>query len=328
MKHLFLVHSHITYLVACAVVRHEGLQADHVVLLLGRGYEPPETVHRSAEFPVKEPAVPLLCLPFQRWRNRQNLRRFLAKWGKEPVHWYLPHTAFSFFAALIRHAHTEGFSLIEEGLGSYFTAQEINALLTRRMRPVSRLLMRLSGRQVQFADHRYQAAYGCTDAAYPGYERKVRVTLAPPTGTAPRGTRAIVAFDYVLESRLASESAFYKCVHEMVARIAADGHDQASYKLHPEQLHQSRHTPRLRSLLQDNAAGVRFTELPAGTCLEGLAAAGQRDFYIFGSSVGFYAAASGCRVVSMARRLAALDPLYRRTMESLPAEVVASFEFV
>jgi hypothetical protein len=37
VKHLFLVHSHITYLVACAVARHDGLRAGDVGMVLSRG---------------------------------------------------------------------------------------------------------------------------------------------------------------------------------------------------------------------------------------------------------------------------------------------------
>ena len=85
---------------------------------------------------------------------------------------------------------------------------------------------------------------------------------------------------------------------------------------------------RLERALQGNRHGLRFTELPADYCLELLAQGGRTDFYVFASSIAIYAAASGCRVYSMSRRLAELDPQYRRVVDAIPAGVRARMRFL
>jgi hypothetical protein len=286
-------------------------------MVLSRGYRPPEDVYPALAFPVHEPRVPLHRLVLQRWRNRRAVRAFLAGLGPEERLWYLPHTSFPQFPLLLNDPPCRGFSLIEEGLGAYHTQEDSERLLQGRLRPLGRLAQHVTG-PLRFADHRYRFAYGCTEDAFPGYARRVQVRIAPPAQAASADIRAVLAFDALLEHGFASKAPFLRCVQALVARAAADGHRIVHFKLHPQQYVEPAFTPALRQLLEGNAHGVQFRELPASFCLEGLAAAGQADFYIFISSVGIYAAAAGCRVTSVARSLRSLDERFRTTCDRLP----------
>lgn len=322
MKHVFFVHSHITWLVSRGVIRQRGLARDEVLFVCTRGYRPPDPEHEQLAFPDRRW---VLTWRLAQWfRQKRELARFVERVARDgDFLWYLPHTGFPFFPALVGHPRCRGFHLIEEGIGSYHTPQALVDIMRRTfaLKPgwkgwVLRLWMRL--KPPALADARYLVAYGCTDEAFPGYARRSKVDLAGEHPAGCEDIQAVLVLDNVLEASLAGEQAFFQCLEELVAKLAQDGRRSVHYKLHPDQYIDPRYTPRLQQVLQDNPHGVRFTELPAGYCLELLAAAGRTDFYVFVSSVGFYAAVSGCRVYSMASRLATLDARYRVILDTVP----------
>lgn len=322
MKHVFFIHSHITWLVSGGVIRQCGLARDDVLFVCARGYRPPDAEHDRLDFPERRWAP---TWRVGQWlRQRRELTRFVDRVARDgDFLWYLPHTGFPFFHAFVAHPHCRGFLLIEEGIGSYHTPAALVDIMRRTFACkagwkgwVLRLWTRL--RPPEFADARYLVAYGCTDEAFPGYARKSKVDLVGPRPSGAEDVHAVLVFDNVLEAGLAGEQVFFLCLDELVAKLAQEGRRTVHYKLHPDQYLDPRYTPRLREVLQDNPHGVRFIELPAHCCLELLAAGGGPDFYVFVSSVGFYAAVSGCRVYSMASRLATLDARYQAILDTVP----------
>jgi hypothetical protein len=334
MKHVFFVHSHITNLVSRAVVRHHGFPAEQVLFVCARGYRPPSGEFKVIDFPVRDEwLVPTRQLG--RWlRERRVLRRFVNQLGKEEFVWYLPHTAFLFFQAFVSHPSCQGFSLIEEGMGSYHEPGVLDDL--RRAQVAARQLdwrasfVRWAGLEprLKFADPRYLAAYGCTGDAFPGFPRKVRVSIAEPVTPSAATIETVVVFDAVLEQSLAGPEAFFHCIEDLVQFLAREQRTKVSFKLHPQQYVDARHVGRLRQALATNPHGVQFTELPADFCLEQLAQGGRTDFFIFVSSVGIYAAESGCSVFSMARRVAQLDPRYQRVLDAVPPAIQSKMRFL
>lgn len=327
MKHVFFVHSHITWLVAGGVIRHLGLAAGDVLFVRSRGYVPLSGEYEQIDFPVREARLTFTRDVADWLQERRTLAAFVDGIAQGEFTWYLPHTAFAFFPAFIAHPRCRGFSVIEEGMAAYHTPEGIARVLAMQAaaRPTNwraRLVRRLGlARTPVFADERYLAVYGCTEEAFPGYARKVRVAFDAPPAANNEEIATVLVFDAVLEYGLADEAAFFQCLEELVAKLAADGRSTVHFKLHPQQYVDRRYTDRLRETLQANERGVVFRELAADTCLERLAAAGHADFYLFVSSVGIYAAEAGCRVFSMARRLAELDPRYAAVLAAVPERV-------
>jgi hypothetical protein len=335
MKHVFFVHSHITNLVSRAIVRHRGIQAQEVLFVRSRGYEPPSRDYAQVDFPVMdERLVPTRHLG--RWlHERRSLARFVDQVGTEDFVWYLPHTAFLFFKTFISHPRCLGFNLIEEGMGSYHPPGVLDGLrqAQARARPVNwrARFVRWVGLEPRlvFADPRYMAAYGCTEDAFPGFPRKVRVSIDEPAARAPvEAIETVVVFDAVLEQALAGPEAFFQCVDELVQLLAGQQRGRVFFKLHPQQYVDTRHVGHLRQSLAGNVHGLHFIELPADFCLEQLAQSGRTDFFVFTSSVGIYAAQAGCRVFSMARRVAELDARYRLVLEGVPAAIRSKMQFL
>lgn len=332
MRHVFFLHSHITWLVARAVIRHHGVAPADVLLVCTRGYRPPDASYPTKVFPDRRWVITWRLDRW--WRLQRELARFVdevAAGGE--FTWYLPHTAFPFFRAFVRHPACRGFSLIEEGLAAYYTPEAANAALRRVAssrfgwrRWAARAWVWL--RPPVFADPRYLQAYGCTDEAFPGYARRTRVHIEERVPEGGEEVRAVVAFDAVLEAQVAGEAAFFQSLEELMARLAEAGHAHVHYKLHPQQYIDARYRPQLVQALQGNRHGLRFTELPADSCLELLAQGGRTDFYVFVSSIAIYASASGCKVYSMSRRLAELDPQYRRVVDAIPVGVRGKMRFL
>lgn len=325
MKHVFFVHSHITYLVSRGVIRERGLAPADVLFVCARGYPPPADGYQWVDFPERRW---VLTWRLGQWfAQKRELAQFIDRVaGGRDFAWYLPHTAVSYFHAFIGHPLCRGFHLIEEGMGAYFTAEAIGPVLRQLVssRPgwrgwVLRLWVRL--RPPVFADPRYLTAWGCTDDAFPGYPRRRKVEIAGVLPAAAESIETVVVFDGALETHIATPEAFFRCVQDLVEQLSRDGRSTVFYKLHPVQYRDTRYTPRLRQLLDANTHGVRFVELAPDFCLEALAAAGQACFYVFLSSVAIYAAEGGCRVYSMSDRLAALDPTYRAAAKDLPEPV-------
>lgn len=322
MKHVFFIHSHITWLVSLGVIRKRELDCQGVLFVCSRGYEPPDTEFERIKFPDR--GWLLTWRPGKWIHDRRELAHFVDSVAQNTdFQWYLPHTGFLFFRAFVRHPHCRGFHLIEEGIGSYYTRDALNTSIQRA--PVSMpgwkgwLQRQLSSiRPPELADTRYLFAYGCTDEAFPGYARRIKVDLVEKIQPGDEDIETVLVLDNLMEVGLVDENTFFRCLDELIAKLAKEGRRTVYYKPHPGQYVDPRYMPRLRKVLQGNTYGVDFRELPASYCLELLASTGRPDFYIFISSVGYYAAVSGCLVYSMASRLAAIDARYKVIKEIIP----------
>lgn len=122
MKHIFIVHSHITYIASLAVVIHENL-ANEDVIFISDGYSLP--VNHYKVIPV---IVNQSCFP--KWKLISRAKVFLS-----PIRYLYPiiesHTNNEKFVAyisvfhkikkyVIAHPQCAGFHFIEEGLSSYY----------------------------------------------------------------------------------------------------------------------------------------------------------------------------------------------------------------
>ncbi len=322
MRHVFFIHSHITWLVSLGVIRHRGLTRQAVLFVCSRGYITPDAEFERIDFPDRGW---LLTWRPDKWvHDRRELTQFIDSVAQNAdFQWYLPHTGFLFFRAFVRHPRCHGFHLIEEGLGSYFTRDALRESMQRA--PVSMpgwkgWLQRQWARfrPPELADTRYLFAYGCTDEAFPGYARRIKVELVEKSQPGDEDIVTVLVLDNLVEVGLVDPDTFFRCLDELMVRLAKEDRKKVYFKPHPGQYVDPRYMPHLRKVLQDNPYGVDFRELPASYCLELLAATGRPNFYVFISSMGYYAAISGCQVYSMASRLAAIDVRYKVIMDIIP----------
>lgn len=117
MKHVFVIHSNITYLSALGVIMKEKLSLDDVVILSWNNFarEVPVKVHRVRQYAIKD----IFRHPIDYIFKVRYLDRIIAELvNYEP---YIAYTEalFSFHDVVVTHPLCQKFNFIEEGLSVY-----------------------------------------------------------------------------------------------------------------------------------------------------------------------------------------------------------------
>lgn len=326
MRHVFLVHSHVTDFVARGVAEFEDLEPERVLRLAARTFGPrlPESgVAASSRVAVLDP-VRLgrgLNVPERRSRLRLLDRRVEAVVGGGRYHAYVPQTRLRWIQALLSHPRCAGFSLIEEGLASYRTRDELAAMYPPE---VLGLLGRLCyGRRVgrgEFFAPGHAKAYGLTERSFPDLPRRVvlpRPPWHPGSGVLDATVETVLVFDGLSRFGTLRLESVLHAVERTLDTLAARGVDRLHYKLHPAQLG-SDEVGRIEALFARRRTPAA-ERLPDGLALEELAAR-KPDvcFLVNVSSVGLYAALLGCPVESYAPFVVEAEPEFAEHVERLP----------
>jgi len=332
-SHLFLVHSHITYIVARAVVAERDLDPQRVVFLSARGFLPP--VDESGSPQVRLLPFEFTLVPRRRkdrptilqgWRTLAAIDRLLGEAsGGRGFHFYTPQTMEHIAQVVKNSPACSGFSFIEEGLYSYCTREEMDARHTpRQPRLWERLAYRNRIRPSSFFDPGNQQAYGVHEAVFPGMPGRVVLgeafrPLADPAMA--EGISDVLVFDSLAVYGHIRLDSLLAILGRLLGLLRTQGIERLHYKFHPAQLG----TPEqeaIEAALQD--AGFPVQRLPDQVSLEGLALArpdGQKPirWFVSLSSVGLYAALFGCPVYSFAPWIAEIEPEFQRIIDQTPA---------
>jgi hypothetical protein len=336
-SHLFLVHSHITYIVARAVVAKRGLDPAQVVFLTARGFSPPPNELGSPQVrlvPFEFTLVPRRRKDrptmLQGWRTLAAIDRLLSEatggWG---FHFYTPQTMEHIAQVIKNSPACNGFSFIEEGLYSYCTREEMDGRHTpRKPRLWECLAYRNRIRPSSFFDPCNAQAYGVHEAVFPGMQGRVVLEHAFPPLADPamaEGVSDVLVFDSLAVYGHIQLDSLLTVLGRLLTLLQAQGIEHLHYKFHPAQLGTPEQVA-IEAVLQD--AGFPVQRLPAPISLEGLALApslarpdGQTPirWFVSLSSVGLYAALFGCPVYSFAPWIAEIEPEFQRIIDQTPA---------
>ena len=325
MRHLFLIHSHITYLVARRVVDREQLAPRRIVLLCVRGYRPPESRFRIFDLVLYQDAPKQGAKRKRLTRGRRWLREIdqlvERAAGGERFHFYTPHTYHRYMSAVASHASCAGFSFIEEGLASYFSRAEINA-----MHPPRRsILAGLTGYGTRVGDREFFApghvkAYGLNSCAFP--DLGGRVVLQDVFQDWPIDSVAEIENVLILDSESVAGNIRLETALSALDRalgvLAREGIKSLHYKFHPKQL-DSDEPEHFEALFARHEAKIRTQRLGEEVIPECIAHAASRiSFFLNVSSVGLYTALAGCRTRSFAKYVLEAEPQFRKILDSLP----------
>lgn len=332
MRHVFFVHSYITYLVGRQVITHERLTPADCLLLLLRGFAAP------ADCPIASAPIDAVTIPFalrfwQVWAKVAALdRRIDELTGGADFTLYAPHTDNSTVRLLYTHPRCRAICYVEEGLASYTP----RARWRKPYSFVNHVLRRLYSRgrypELQHFEDFYQKAYCVSDHCFPGMPRKVvlpipfhQVHVEPnPSG------QAVLVLDAVVEFGVVAPPLMRQALQSLLDWLLGQGRRQILYKYHPVQARD----PARRVFYEQEVFGpyrdrLEFVELPAALALEELAVSySDVLFAIMGSSVGLYAAFSGQRVVSVAKQLAAVSDQFAARMTLMPPVFFEVIEFL
>ena len=325
--HLFLIHSHITHIVARAVIRQQQLPAGRVAFLYARGFKPaaprPDEPHITSQrfdydlVPSSRKQRPSML---QGWKTLADIDALLGELtGARDYHLYTPQTMEHVAQVLKNSRACSGFSFIEEGLYSYCSRAEIERTHPPRTpRRWERFAYRNRIRGSHFFDPGNRHAYGVSDAVFPGIDGRVVLDgvfrAADPAGL--DGISHVLVFDSLSVYGRIAIANLLSALQRLLEMLQHQQLPTLHYKLHPAQLN-SPEQALIETTLQ--CSGIPLQRLDDSLSLEGLALARpDTRFYVNLSSVGLYAALFGAPVYSYANWVAALEPAFQHYIDLTP----------
>jgi hypothetical protein len=331
MKHIFFVHSHITYLVSCGVIKREAIDKSNCAFVVDRSYRIPTGKFVSYDFPFQ--TYPEHFGVHRKfwvgWYKLMKLDRFiLIACSRENYIFYFPKTDFGFFGLVISHKLCKGFSIIEEGLVAYWEKSIFDHNNPVKKLPVHRRLLmslnyfyRMPTLKYSF-DPRYINIYCVSDFAFRGYDRKVVLDLNFETHSEQiinDSTQAnVLVFDAIVEYSIVTLANFLSALERLLKALASNSVTHMYFKFHPQQYVTPESANQIRKVFANFAGLMEFRELADTISLELLAVQLKPNFYVNTSSVGVYAALFGCTVYSYAYFIIDAEPAYQKIIDKLP----------
>lgn len=340
MKHIFLIHSHITREVAWAIIRRERVAPGDVVFLLDRKFESSEDGIRVVPLDLPDQYFLIYKNPLRGWYHLLRIRQFIDGLSPGEFCCYFPHTYSEFANLAVSHPRCRGYSLMEEGLWSYFPVERMNgvvqpAILGWKQRLLSRVFYLGRFKDRYFCKDDYLSVYCTSEKAFPGFARKIVVELGfsetgDPVIKQPGSPRKVIALDSVVETRVVSEIDFMAGFDQLVGKLAERlGEGEIVYlKRHPYQYVKPEFSDRLIDYLKQKIPAHEVSELAGEVSLEKMALSGEVEFYLNVSSVSIYANRLGSKVYSYARSIGRRNPEFMRRLEQLPQVFHESVEFI
>lgn len=340
MKHIFLIHSHITREVAWAVIRRNRIALHDAVFVLDRKFETKEKGIRVVPLDLPDEFFLIYKNPLRGWRHLLLIGEFIDNLSIDLFHCYLPHTYSEFASLMTIHPRCRGYSLMEEGLWSYFPIEKMNEVVAPEIlgwtqRLLSSVLYMGRFRDRHFCRNDYASVYCTSDLAFPGFARKVvvEVEISPLEDHMLNPTNAgnkVIVLDSVVETKVVAEQDFLAGFNKMLDRLGerlVEG-EVVYLKRHPYQYVRHEFSDLLLAFLRQRLPAHEVRELAGDVSMEKLALNGGVEFYLNVSSVSVYAAKMGCKVYSCARAVGERNPNFMRHLESLPRVFHDSVEFI
>ena len=139
MKHVFIVHSHTTFLISMAAISKLSLAKDDVILLYGRKYsiscvDVPYRVLNMDDIYYHECSnLKFVLSRKEQKKYEEEVDRFITNHIKDDYSLYAPHLVFPAFQLIATNKKCKQLSLIQEGATNYFgRAYSMNDILNFR----------------------------------------------------------------------------------------------------------------------------------------------------------------------------------------------------
>lgn len=340
MKHIFLIHSHITREIAWSIIRGERINPNEVVFLLDRKFKASEDGVGVVPLDLPDEYFLIYKNPLRGWRHLRKIRRFIDDLSSGEFVCYFPHTYSEFANLIVQQSRCKGYSLMEEGLWSYFTVDGMNevvppAMLGWTQKLLSRLFYMGCFKDRFFCRDDYLAVYCTSEKAFPGFARKVVVDLEFPGAGVEvppplSPLRKVIVLDSVVETRVVTEHDFMAGFDQLLEKLTKrlrEG-EVVYLKRHPYQYVKPEFSDRLISYLKYKVPGHDVQELEGDVSLEMMALTGEVEFYLNVSSVSIYANRMGAKVYSYARSIGRSSPEFMRRLDRLPLVFHDAVEFI
>lgn len=335
MKHLFYIHSYITYYVGLEVIKYHKLNHSDCILMYGRKFRPlhPPVDMQQVDLPFTHHPVNSFAVKRKFWKGWKKLWMFdlFVKeiTSENAFRLYTNQSGIDFIRLFISHKKCKGFSFLEEGLYSYYPINEVNSsLCPAGLSTVAYKILlylnykgRLSG-EMLFFNHEYEAVYGLQASSFPGFSNQQ--ILANPflnEGESAGIEGTIFVLDALFEYGKVGRDAYEQGLKSAFDYFKAEGITHVWLKLHPEHCNDLAQQQNIKSMIAEYGKELRIDVLSDEVCLERLAGdrlAEKLNFYIFLSSVGMYASLCNRNAFSFSRFIVERDEQYKQRVQRLP----------
>ncbi len=315
MKHLFIVHSNITYLVSLRVIEALGLAEEEVVFGIHRNYEVPDT-----RFKNKFALPPNFLVTRNFIKNRQNINKwysYIDNHVNSDYVAYVPHTFNLGLALLVTNNRCKYFNYIEEGLASY-NPKCFKRINITWLRLWINTCIYTSRALVYFLfEHRFfsltarklNKCYAVSELAFTESDDRELLEFMPKVKREEGTYKCIVVFDALsIFGKIDSEVLLDLLQTVIIPHIKNTEAQNVAYKLHPEHYiteHGEKECIKIRDIMRDNFEYV--VELDRMFNLEAYFSQYNVTVYTYVSSLGYYASLVGCASYRVAKRLVQIN---------------------
>jgi hypothetical protein len=225
---------------------------------------------------------------FRRWKNILEGDKRISRMVEDSFNLHVPQTTIKEIRLLLSHWLCSGFSIMEEGLTSYCTQDEINSLIPPEEEPITRrvaYLGRLGKRE--FYRPSYDNVYAATNKSFPGYGNKTILDIE--FGVDDDSKKIEKSSCILILESLKYESKKYSCSYiyalSRAVQYANNQYEKLHYKLHPDNY--ERWTERLfKNIIGRGMSPVE--EIGRSTSIEDIAIGSGADVIVNLSATGLY----------------------------------------
>lgn len=313
-SHVFATHASLQENLVNAIIRHESIDPERVLVLRVRksfreGGKHPYAVLNGDRYANNSG----WNVPVHRRKNRRKYKLFREEvlerlapdfqmYSPMYTYWYLNVLA----------AKAAAYHVLEDGLGSFQSREELQrhfaklkvrswekAIAVGKMRAAMLPGQGLSpGRGNALLDG-VGRAYGTAAECFPWIDDGRRVVLKdvfPPAYVGEYEGATVLGLSCLVEAKLMPLATYEELLRKVIGKIAARGTRELFVKLHPQQAVHPENAARYRAVLTRTHPELVVRELPQVTGIESLAA-GNRIVFITGlSTLAFHVAATGAEV--------------------------------
>ena len=339
IKHLFFVHSHITFQVAIAIMRKKRIARKDTIFLAGRGFDPKDVDFPVVALPFSDDYFLVYKNFFKGWGYLMEFDAFLSSLCNGEFIFYCPHTYSLFSPIVASHRMHRGYSLIEEGLSSYNSIDEMNVMtppvrLTRKQKILSRFFyLGRFGDRVFFKRDCLET-YATSAQAFPDFPSTITVDINDGKmgrySDFAREVESLLILDSTVETKAVSADNFIRGFRHIIAHFSGEQFSGKSIhvKLHPYQYVDRWFADQLIEHLKQQLPHCKIIEIPSDVSIENLTVACRADLYVGITSLALYAAREGRKVYSFARRIGELEPGYLLKLSQQPKVFSDAVEFL
>lgn len=321
MKHLFYVHSHITFLVSKQYVFDQGINPDDCLFFCTRGYryndEYSQIFRNGCQYPkdifANENFDILPRFNFIKgYHNIHLLENFINdKFNNDSFVFYTFNTSSHVHSVIATMKKCLGYYIIEEGLSAY---TEINKLpqLYKGVKKIvfKHILQPIFPRFFILKDHIFSSSskyYLGTIAILPEAFNPLppkHLLVTNPFSEISLGfaPTVVISIDSAFEIYQVPLDAIATVFQKIKDNIALKENIVVAAKFHPYYYIHTENKEKFQAVLK-TVFGELFRELPMDAILEDVLNTYHSDFYSLWSSIGIYAQRNGCKCYSFAHFL-------------------------